>query len=360
MKDIFKDVNRKPIEYYEQIFVESTGGNYEKFLIEKYIDQDLSSRDIALLLGLSPTILREHLSKYNILKLNIQTENKDIFYKTPSIIEQETGRKLIEIYNELSEQGLSLTEIATKLQMKYVGSLSNYLYNYNNNNQKNKEEKLIVPNLKGKQPKTVDKILKEHLGISYKDFLKQKYIDEKLSPAEISNLIGVSPKRISERIREYGLSKTPSQARKDAIERGKINYNDINKKREKTRSKLISRSNTQDTLRELIKHHLEYQLENYEGIEIITGYNEWSVLGNLEIDIPIIIFYDDNIYKIAIEYNGEYWHDDIRDGHKEDLLIKKGWKLFTLTETTNQTGNLKVLEEKAKELVDNIMEIIQK
>jgi very-short-patch-repair endonuclease len=61
-----------------------------------------------------------------------------------------------------------------------------------------------------------------------------------------------------------------------------------------------------------------------------VGCNDWKILdGLMEVDIPIYSL------KVAIEWDGEYWHSKIKgvkekDSRKNIELIKRGWKVIRI------------------------------
>jgi hypothetical protein len=273
-----------------------------------------------------------------------------------------TEGKFVDIYNELINKGMSLTEITAHLKIKRIGSVSSFLY-YDRVKKRQQEigdSNLIIKGLKGKNPSTVEKEFIKQLGMSYEDFLKQKYIDESLTVHQIEELIGISSRRIIDRIKYYGFNKSLSQARKDAIDKGRIDYNEVTKKSRGSRIKSsFGGSSKQDIFRELLKHYFETITNDFPNIEIITGYNEYSIIHNLEIDIPIIIFYQNHIIKVAIEYDGEIWHDDRKaDLEKEISLKEKGWHLIRIKEVAGDSPNLTLVEERAINTVNEIKQII--
>lgn len=66
-----------------------------------------------------------------------------------------------------------------------------------------------------------------------------------------------------------------------------------------------------------------------------VGCNDWNILDNkMEVDVPIYP------YKIAIEWDGEYWHSKVngaekRDERKNRELIQRGWKVVRIRARSN-------------------------
>jgi hypothetical protein len=206
------------LEEYENLFNQTSDQTYKDYLHNEYVTNNKSTRDIGSYLGTTHTVITRHLNKYSI-KREANVNDGKVFNKTPSMIEKETGRKLLDIYNELSDKGMSLTEIAAHLKMKHIGTLSQYLFNQRNKQRLEEigDSNLIIKGLRGKRPETVEKEFINQLGMTYKDFLKQKYIDEGMTIQDMEELIGISARRISDRLKYYELNKSLSQARKDSI-----------------------------------------------------------------------------------------------------------------------------------------------
>jgi hypothetical protein len=121
----------------------------------------------------------------------------------------------------------------------------------------------------------------------------------------------------------------------------KRNYGEI---RNKAKNTLISRNSTYlgSTIEDYIRNKLdailyELLLKDYE---IIIGKNTMNILKQYENDIPIIIIINDKIYKFAIEFVGEYWHEDNKnDEIKDKLLLNKGYILYRINSKATITND---------------------
>lgn len=359
MENVFnKNMKRTSLSDYEKLFKEATNKDYKEYLYNAFINEDKTSDEIANYLNMKLSILKNHLKHYGIKK-DYVPDTDSVMNKTPSMIEKETGRKFVDIYNELANQGLSLTEITMKLHIKNISTVSTYLHRIKQQEKGFDESKLIIKGLKGKGIDYIEKMFREQLGIEYKDFLKQKYIDEGFPISHIVELTGISNKNIERRLKEYGFRKTRSQIRQEQMKRGTINYDKILSKGRKSRNNSKS-SHKQDLLINLLKYKLESMFNELENIEIIIGYNEYCILGSMEVDIPIIIFKDDKVYKIAIEYDGDVWHKDREDINidKEIKLIENKWFFIQIEETNSESSSLGKVEEKVNLIIDQIKKYI--
>ncbi len=91
-----------------------------------------------------------------------------------------------------------------------------------------------------------------------------------------------------------------------------------------------------------------------------VGCNDWKILeGKMEVDIPIYSF------KIAIEWDGEYWHNElnsnikIKDDIKNKLLLNKGWNVIRILSPSHPTLSKNNLEERLDILIGLIIKILQ-
>lgn len=289
-------------------------------------------------------------------------QEKNTYFKSKKEIEKETGKKFKELVYELHNQGMSAIEIAKHLKYKSTGAINAAILYIERKEERSKltNDDFILPDLHGTKTPIIEERFINELGIEFKDFLKQKYIDEKMSAYELSLLLGITDIRTHELLNKYNIKKSRSQSRQDAIDKGLIDYKDVTIKSRKTKARANGYSNIQEVFRELIKYHLEskiIQLENID-LEVIIGFNEWGILKDREVDIPIIIVKDINkLYKYSIEYNGDMWHDDKKklDTDKKKTLNSRGWKHFIFTEKSNQSKNMNPLEEKAQQIADQII-----
>lgn len=170
------------------------------------------------------------------------------------------------------------------------------------------------------------------------------------SPEEIGAIYGKSNRLFQTFFKEVGLSRNKFEAQ--AIASTKRNYKEIMLKGRQTmieNNTNIDGSSQEQYTRNVLNCKLPLAFPNYE---VIVGLNNKSILDDgKEIDIPIIIINEDEILKIAIEYNGTFWHEDKeRDGKKESEANEKGYKIFYLECKENAT------DKQVKEEVDRYCE----
>jgi len=77
-----------------------------------------------------------------------------------------------------------------------------------------------------------------------------------------------------------------------------------------------------------VRWALKNELEKLSEYEVVIGFTDWSILSNLEIDIPIVCILksDQSITKFALEIDGErFHHQENRWIQKEKRIRQSGW-----------------------------------
>lgn len=277
------------------------------------------------------------------------------YNKTPKIIEKETGRKFTDICSEMLQQGLSPTEIARELRLKSSQFIKSTIYVENT---KGSLETSLFPTLfeAVKNGARIQEEFYKHTGIQYKDFLYQKYIQEGLSYYEIAELLGcITYKSVCNHVRKYGFAKNKSQARQDAIKKGKIDYRNIIASTKKTARKSNTYSNVQEMVRDIFKEEFldALLIKGLDNVEVIIGFNDWGILKSKEVDIPIIVIEGNVFKKYSVELNSDWHEERVDSDNKKALdLEKKGWNHFELFYNSSNFGEL---SNDVKNIVDKII-----
>lgn len=172
------------------------------------------------------------------------------------------------------------------------------------------------------------------------------------TPEEIANVYGKNIRTFQVFFKETGLNRDRYEAQ--AIASTKRDYKEIMAKGRETMLKnntAIFGSKQEVYLRTLLNCKLPIELSNSE---VIVGLNNKSILNDgKEIDIPIIIIENGQIYKFAVEYNGDFWYEEDKDNYKSNLAYKKGYKLFYIQPKNNATN--KQIKEQIEYDIDNII-----
>lgn len=374
----------------EEIVKKNTGKEFKEILFELYTVKDEPIKEISELFACSDSTIRQKIKEYKLLRsesystkkrreitqkikknnkiiANKKKSNKKqtkiddtldklnrIYIKTPKDIEEETGKVFVEIVQDYIKKGYSPSQIAKELKLNNQTHIQKSIKNLEYSNQE-----IIYPNIfgKGKRLKDSERLFYETTGLSLIEFLKSKYVDEGLSTHAIAPLFGTSAGTILSKLKAYGLNRNLSEARKLLIEKGEINYSQIHVKRTITVENEDNDSKTQRLAGELFHIHLADILADIDEVEVVIGYNNWFILNNKEVDIPIIVIDKkiEKIYKYAIEYQGEHVHSsDERkksDIAKKDRLENSDWIYFALWDSPY----FNIIENRVIEIIKEII-----
>lgn len=320
----------------EANFLEFTGISLKDFLVENYTNNFMNAKEIADLIGCSEGTIYKWLKFYKLnrnsydgaVAVRKKSKRKGEYANTPIDIEIKTGRPFIDIIRELNEKGLSPSEMARELKLTNQTHIRKVI-----KEEEYKNIPQIYPNVfkKGRRFTQCEEIFYEKTGLNLRDVLYDKYVNEGLSTYKIAALFKTDNGTIYNKIKIYGFNRDRKSARKKLIENGDVNYKEIGYKARATMKKSISHSNNQEMARELFKAKFEKRIlfdDSIKNLEVIIGYNEWSILKVKEVDIPIIIYDNkfDVFYKYAIEYNGDKWHTLNKTKDKMKMLNDSRWK----------------------------------
>lgn len=170
------------------------------------------------------------------------------------------------------------------------------------------------------------------------------------SPSDIAKRYNITDRTIQLMLKKIGLVRDRYEAQ--AIAKTKRNYKDIILKGKNTMLKNgIGTSNKEEYTRQRLNQELQI---NFPDDDIIVGLNNRTVLNGKEIDIPIVVIRENKVIKIAVEYDGYYWHKN-KDS-KVDPLKEKGYKLFIVCSKENATDKQinKDIETTIKEIITYI------
>lgn len=172
------------------------------------------------------------------------------------------------------------------------------------------------------------------------------------STSDIAKRYNVTVRAIQIHLKKIGLVRDKYEAQ--AIAKTKRNYKDIILKGKNTMLKNgIGTSNKEEYLRKRL--NIELQL-NFPKDDVIVGLNNTTVLDGKEIDIPIVVIRGNKVIKIAVEYDGYYWHKN--KNSKVDPLKEKGYKLFIVCSKENATD--KQINEDIETTIKEVITYIEK
>lgn len=181
-------------------------------------------------------------------------------------------------------------------------------------------------------------------------WMTKHYVSQKLSSRQIAKIVGCSPKTASSAISKLGLTRSISESIKIQDERLSFDYlyhhyielkkpcsqiaKEIGCGKSTIRVRLCEHGIKMRTFRDYTKFRSNGELELCEFIESM-GFaiktNDYNLLGNFELDIII------PDYKIALEFNGQYFHTDNRLGEnfhkiKSERCRRAGYHLIHVWE----------------------------
>ena len=179
-------------------------------------------------------------------------------------------------------------------------------------------------------------------------------------PEDIGRRYNVKVRQMQSVLKELGLARTCKEAA--ILANPKKNWPEITAKiTAKGRKTLLERnrigsSNKEDYLREKI--NIELHLK-FPDLEFIVGINNRTILKYKEIDIPIIAIKDNKIVRIAVEYNGWYWHKDReeKDDIKKKELENLGYKVFIVASKKGASPNQ--INKDIDDVINSIIEYIE-
>ena len=176
------------------------------------------------------------------------------------------------------------------------------------------------------------------------------------STSDIARRYNVKVRQMQSVLKELGLARTYKEA--GVLANNKKNWVEISAKGRKTllERNRVGSSDKEDYLRQKINIELHLKFPN---TEFIVGLNNRTTLNGKEIDIPIIAIKDNKIVRIAVEYNGWYWHKDRaeKDNAKKEELEELGYKVFVLA--SDKGANTEQINKDIDNIISGIIEYIE-
>lgn len=207
--------------------------------------------------------------------------------------------------------------------MKYENNYTNEINDVIKNTKLTDSDSLILTNC-------LRTIRNKDLLSVFKDMYKL-YLND-YSMIELSKIYNRSPRTIQWIFKNLGLNRDRFQAQKIASK--KRDYVKIRKTFKET---MLNRYAENQVLGSKVEEYSRIQVslilnQLLPNGEVIVGINTMTKVG--ELDIPIVIFYGDKLYKFGIEIDGLFFHNRIErknaDSAKDYRLEKIGYKIFGL------------------------------
>lgn len=299
------------------------------------------------------------------------------------------------LYHLRFEEKLEKSEIAEKLNSRVV-PIHNHLYNFSWHYSPDYEEnkllsKKVLESNKGiladaknnsnlldidnseklkeaiENAKNIQK--KSYLNLGFKSSEEYArvfyylYVEKHLSAKDIMPIFGLTYGAIHLRLKTLGINWNYEEGIKAKKNRKSQDYGKSFLAGQRTRTKHHSSTSTKNEYRARVRiSQFIDECLNDSKYEIIVGLTNTAILGGYEIDIPVIIYNRENnqIYRFAIEYNGDYYHSEERDTAKKILATQKNWHYLAIIESSkNQySNNLGLLDKRVREICEEIKNIV--
>lgn len=158
------------------------------------------------------------------------------------------------------------------------------------------------------------------------------YIND-ISTSDIADVYNKNIRTIQIILKKLGLQRDRIKAQSIAVK--KRDYVEVRKTYKKTMAKRLTRNQlTGSAIENMVRHDINIKLkELLPHIFVVVGVNTMTDVG--ELDIPIVIYKDEKLYKFGVEVDGRLFHEDntkrIKDKEKVKRLENAGYiKIFRI------------------------------
>jgi hypothetical protein len=203
--------------------------------------------------------------------------------------------------------------------------------------------------------------------IEAKEFVRKLYIMRyilELPVREISSYLGIQNKSLNHRMVQLGWQYSKCESQQIAADKSR-NYSEIHLKSRESRIKgtidkgVLDGSIVESSIRSILNERLTSVIKD---ASVIVGVNNRSIIAPKEIDIPIIILKERDIFKFCVEVNGDCFHTKERDENKLEIIEAVGFKCFYITlasSTMKQRDLYGEIDCQIQTICDSISLIIQ-
>lgn len=351
-----------------------------------------------------------NINDFNINLDNIPQEVKEKYLSLPSISKAQMKRIygsaydfLVVLYHLQFVEKLEKSDIAARLGVNPVNihtQLYNFSWSYSQDYNENKSLfEQDIKYLRGElaEARTKSKFLdvnapeydklkkaliltgknqigkKTYLALDFKtaeEYTRTLYYliyIQKIAVIKLIPVLNLSFGTLQNQIKNLGLNSTHKVGMANKKERKSQNYEKSIRSGKKTRAKeqlknFSTGSKNQDYVRSQLVNFI-YDYLDSKKYEIIVGMSDTGILGSLEIDIPIMVYdvEEKQIYRFAVEYNGDYFHSVERDENKKILAEKKGWFYLEVIETSSAgySNNPNLLDSIVHTLCQDIKGLVE-
>lgn len=270
-------------------------------------------------------------------------------------IQEKEGKYFKEILDEAYLNGERNCDVSAKygIAQSTINRYLNRINELGDYKRYGAKEKAKYRNLNKQRREDIEKEYK----MPFAQVLRHLRVEKGLTCEEIGELLDCTKDTVSSWMNKLKVQMTISEARVQSIKAGRTNYADIHKKIRNGTARHLSRgSSKEEIVRIELKSFFEEKLP--KCFEFIIGFTNWSILGDCEVDIPIVLINKDSnkIYKIAIEYDGAKFHDEIINLDKKRRLNEESWQYFNIFD---DGLNREQLKDKIEDIILEILYLIE-
>lgn len=241
-----------------------------------------------------------------------------------------TLEQLREQVKELSDQGLGISEIGAKFNIRTM-TVGNILYVL-----KRKQDQQANGGHTGQRRRGyLESQAISRYGKPLRDLLTEWIQDTTVTGPVMAERLGCDIGAVHYWLKKYGLKHlTRKESHKRTRETRRRDYRKIMSATRKTH---LRRAAKGSVVAEKVYNYLQRRLldQPLPGFDVIAGMNQWHIIPPKEVDIALVAIRRDkrnlwgrHAYTFAIEVDGELFHASrgVQDASKDDILRKAGWR----------------------------------
>lgn len=186
---------------------------------------------------------------------------------------------------------------------------------------------------------------------------------KKLSRKQLARITGDNYNTIATRLVNYGINNTVEEGYRRKKENGTQDYHrTIIAGKTTTRKAQVDNLSSGSEKQLYARNYLADKIGIYfspEEFDAIVGCSNTGILGAKEIDIPIIIYNikSKKLIRIALEYNGDPFHDEEKDMEKKKMANNRGWFYIRLIDKSEYSNGLSKLDQILHKIMKDLREL---
>ena len=197
-----------------------------------------------------------------------------------------------------------------------------------------------------------------------KTFYHLIYIDD-LTSVQLSILFDLTYTTVHYRLKKLGFNLNHAEG---IVKKRKNNRHNYEKTERAKKITTIKNQVTNSSTGSKNENYARFLLANFlydyfdsKVFDIVVGVNNTGILLSREVDIPLMIHNRDKniLYKFAVEYNGEIFHEN--DKEKIEITRERGWIYIPILEQVNNraSNNPKIIEKLVRDICEKIKKYVE-